>query len=742
MPPPPEDVGLDKERELALLREAMVKIFGADGAVRGAGFQVQPDVVVTAAHVWTTGGQVATIGGAEVVVRQAWTFAERKAKKGFPPWPDLAILHVEPTAAIPLRLAESSHGVGEGLRVAGFPTTAGSHGLSILPTSIVALDGDEGEYERLMTVRLQGGFSGGPVIDPRLAAVVAVEVATKDPQQDHGGFAVSVEHLRARWPAALDAPALASADDQTTWREAYPRRVLSQAGQGPQITGEGAQRRVVFPLGANDPGFVERPALVEELTDAGQTGVIRALGGSGGVGKSELALWWAHQRRAAGDRVVWWIDATDAVTTNTGIAALADALGLPPAPTAEETAAALNGTLAGLEGRWLVVFDNADDLTHLTGLIPAAGNGTTLITTRSTAAADLDCVEVEVGEFTAEEAVAYLTATTEQADADAAERIAAALCRLPLALAQAAAYIDARGVTLAGYADLVEHDLDRAMTGKAARHQRTIDSLWDHILPHLDDTAVQLVARAAVTHPRNIPVELLATDADGLDDVRAAVLRAARYRLLTYTPGPTGPTAVAIHQLTQHAIAHGETAIDIEAATSAVIARLANLLATLDVELPSHWTQFELLDPHAIHLQPRLLATDEGLNVLAGLAIARRSSGRTADAIALQETIVEAREQGFGVDAMETLTARAELAVSYWSASRFDEAIPLEEDVLAAYERMSGDDDPATLTVRDNLAASYSSVGRLDEATALQEAVVAARERTFGDDDLTTLTAR
>lgn len=66
----------------------------------------------------------------------------------------------------------------------------------------------------------------------------------------------------------------------------------------------------VWNLPARNPGFTGRDALLaavrEELTVADRA-VVQAFNGMGGVGKTQLALEYAH-RHVAAYEVVWWVD--------------------------------------------------------------------------------------------------------------------------------------------------------------------------------------------------------------------------------------------------------------------------------------------------------------------------------------------------------------------------------------------------------------------------------------------------
>ncbi|MEV2236455.1 hypothetical protein AB0H69_49200, partial [Streptomyces phaeochromogenes] len=112
--------------------------------------------------------------------------------------------------------------------------------------------------------------------------------------------------------------------------------------------------------------------------------------------------------------------------------------------------------------RWLIVLDDVADPADLHGLWPPdSPHGRTLVTTRRRDAALKGEGRrlVEVGLFTAAEALAYLTTSLaahgRTEPAGQLTMLAAELGHLPLALAQAAAYLIDSGKSAAAYRDLL-----------------------------------------------------------------------------------------------------------------------------------------------------------------------------------------------------------------------------------------------------------------------------------------------
>ena len=111
--------------------------------------------------------------------------------------------------------------------------------------------------------------------------------------------------------------------------------------------------------------------------------------------------------------------------------------------------AAVHAVLAGESSPWLLVFDNAPDSGAVREYLPPAGKGRVLITSRGALWPPGQGLEVPPLEVAA--AAGFLASRTGDPDGQAAAVLAAELGGLPLALEQAAAYLQATGGSLAGY---------------------------------------------------------------------------------------------------------------------------------------------------------------------------------------------------------------------------------------------------------------------------------------------------
>lgn len=256
-------------------------------------------------------------------------------------------------------------------------------------------------------------------------------------------------------------------------------------------------------LPADVAGFVGRAAplrVMDALADGGGAAVvISAIAGTAGVGKTALAVHWAH--RVAGrfpDGQLYvnlrgFDPGGTPVMPEVAVRGFLDALGVPPQriPAGLDAQAALyRSRLAGK--RVLVVLDNVRDAEQVRPLLPGTPGCLALVTSRDQLTGlvaggarplPLDLLStVEARELLA----ARLGARRVAAEPEAVAEVVEACARLPLALVIAAARSvtrpDLRLTTLAAELRDARHRLDALATGDAVTDVRAVFSWSYHCL--------------------------------------------------------------------------------------------------------------------------------------------------------------------------------------------------------------------------------------------------------------------
>jgi DNA-binding SARP family transcriptional activator len=240
------------------------------------------------------------------------------------------------------------------------------------------------------------------------------------------------------WP-----PGLSTLTRQVTPPAAVPRQLP------PAVAHFVGRERELAALTA----LVKRPG---STTGAGAAVVISAIDGTAGVGKTALAVHWAHRAagRFPGGQLYVNLRGYDPgrpVPADEALAGFLRALGVPgqdiPADVGER-AARYRSLLAGR--RVLVVLDNARDVEHVRPLLPGTSACMAVVTSRDSLAglvARDGAVRLDLDLLPLDDAVALLRALVSgRADADprAAASLAAQCARLPLALRIAAELAAAR----------------------------------------------------------------------------------------------------------------------------------------------------------------------------------------------------------------------------------------------------------------------------------------------------------
>ena len=338
-----------------------------------------------------------------------------------------------------------------------------------------------------------------------------------------------------------------------------------------------------------------------------------ALCGLGGAGKTSVAVEYAH-RHLAEVGVCWQFPAEDPAVLAAEFAVLAAQLGAREVVDPRDPVASVHGVLARAEAGWLVVFDNVPDRAAVEPFVPPAGPGRVLITTQNQHWPPGQALDVPV--LDPEVAADFLVNRTGDPDRAAARELAAELGGLPLALEQAAAYMQATGTTLARYLPLFrDRQADLLARGEAAGHPADVAATLGLALSRLADeapAAAGLVRLLAFLAPEPVPLALLLAgeQAAGLlgpaaaaavgpllgDPVAAgdAITALRRYSLVS----PAGDGLVLVHRLVQ-AITRAQLTAEAAGQWEQAAAALVEAAVPADAELPAAWPVCAVLLPHA-----------------------------------------------------------------------------------------------------------------------------------------------
>ncbi|WBB95265.1 FxSxx-COOH system tetratricopeptide repeat protein [Solwaraspora sp. WMMA2080] len=519
--------------------------------------------------------------------------------------------------------------------------------------------------------------------------------------------------------------------------------------------------------------FQSRPAGAElsRAARAGRTAVLtQVLSGMGGVGKTQLAAEFA--RRLEQDRevdVLVWVTASsrDAIVARYAEAARSVGAALVGDGDDEAAASRFVSWLERTSKRWLVVLDNLDSPGDAADWwLPNNRNGRTVVTTRrrDPVLHTDGRVLVDVDVFSPDNAVDYLDgaigAGGDQDDDLAA--LAVDLGYLPLALAQAAAFIRDRGLDPAAYRarltdrrksliELVPPD-DALPDG----HRATVAATWSLSIDVADSHPPARLARhvlnlAAVLDSNGIPEAVFAADAavaylanrsgrDDLtrDEVRDALRNLHRLSLLTHDPH-TG--VIRVHAIVQRVTRDALGSVLLTAVAQTAADALLALWPAVDRD---HDTT-QILRANTASL--RTAAGDALYHPNAHPLLFRAinslgCTGQVQYAAAALEQLLTGMSRLLGPDHPDILATRGYLARWWGEAGDPAGAAVAFEQLLTDRLRVLGPDHPDTLTTRHNLAYSQGKAGDPAGAAVAFEQLLTDRLRVLGPDHPDTLTTR
>ncbi|MEV6777583.1 tetratricopeptide repeat protein [Streptomyces syringium] len=537
----------------------------------------------------------------------------------------------------------------------------------------------------------------------------------------------------------------ATIDNRTLHLPAEALRAPADVPAPPGLNNLPAPRSAVF------VGRDEDLARLGAAMDGG--GAATVVHGLGGMGKSTLALHYAHRHR---DRYnpVWWVPAETPDGITLALASLAAHLdpyaGLT-ATTSGEAAAWATAWLQSHEG-WLLVLDNAETPDDLAPMIGPLTTGQHLITSRRATGWHHLARPLGLRTLDPDASTDLLMRITGEPDGpdDALAELAAELGHLPLALTQAAAYIQHTAITPASYlARLRRHPARMFAASATDNHERTIARVWQLTLQAIaarDPLAVDILRTFAWLGPDDVPREL----AEALDDDPIAVDEALAllhaYSMITLTP-----RTFTVHRLVQ-AVARTPDPADPHRAEETIEEARRRAIGLLVAALPGDplfnvagWPRWRELLPHIEALATRVAPDqdDEYTDAIWLQTSAFLQSEVQLDrAVAFAERSVAASTRLRGPDAPHTLASRSVLASAYRAAGDLTRAVPLLEQNRDDCERVFGPATEGTLTARANLAYAYGLSGDVGRATELHSRNLADCERLLGPDDKLTLVSR
>ncbi|MHC5262556.1 FxSxx-COOH system tetratricopeptide repeat protein [Streptomyces sp. UC4497] len=540
--------------------------------------------------------------------------------------------------------------------------------------------------------------------------------------------------------------------------------------------------------------FTGRETILNEayhrLTSAEPGAGVLTFHGMSGVGKTQLAAEYVYRFGSEYD-VVWWVNAEKRVTYRRGLAELAPKLGLQTGQEYGERLRAVRDALRRGEpyGRWLLIFDGADEPDQIWDLLPT-GPGQVIITSRNPEWSEHNSMLLEVPVYQRDESVAFLRRRAPRLTEEDADLLADALEDLPLLLDQTAGWLNDSDLSVEEYLGLLDGGIDHDVVKVSADFPLAFQTAWSILLNKLRETvpeSVDLLRLCTFFAPGFIPVRLLKEmPSDDLPEQIAGLLndpllwnkainQLRQYsvvRLESHEVGTDDVTSSG-EALYLHRMVHQIVHVDMpEEDRREFVGVVQVALAAADPRRPTDtrlWPGYAEIVPHLKYADV-LRSRDPNvqrlvLNCLrymylsgeytAGIKLGERAmkawrellgenhpriwelsfhyvnvlraAGEYERTEVLNRAAVEHLRETRGQDDLEHLRAASGLAADLRGLGRYDEALELCRWTLTAYQGLLGEQDSRTLNAQNNVAVTLRLLGVYSEALDIDRQVLESR---------------
>ncbi|KAJ5801938.1 Acyl transferase/acyl hydrolase/lysophospholipase [Penicillium pulvis] len=575
--------------------------------------------------------------------------------------------------------------------------------------------------------------------------------------------------------------------------QAFRNRVFKSIQSSIHSSSHGDAPCWVVPFERN-PKFVNREhvrAIKRKLFNYIQPERI-AIVGLGGVGKTQILLELAYQTREMyPDCAVFWIPAVDMESLEQAYRDIANNLGLDHFdPKKEDIKSVVQRHLSQrYSGRWLLIFDNADELAMWTeptakskgggalrGFLPKSDQGAIIFTTRSNRVAQYLAATdvVQIGELDEQKATKVLKNCLINKsllnDADSTKTLLENLTFLPLAIVQAASFINQNSMDIASYVhilegqgqdtiDLLSEDFEDEGRYRSIRNPIATTWLTSFIQIQRDNhLASEYLSFMACINAKDIPAALL-PPAPQIEKEKAIGLLSS----YSFVRVQNGGTRLDMHRLVQLAMQNWlKSTNTLHGCQHNAMCQVRNQYPRYDMFGRAGW---RLVLPHA--LQVLQLTSDEHPTkerawLLMMVGTCQYHEERHKEAERLLKQAIDCLGVVYGPDSALTLGAEhpqsmhilGELSASYRSVLNLPKAEELCMKVirynLKALTSSDGMITPDTHSQQtyyieiafflavNNMVSIYHHQGRLHDAVELAELGIFLARHKRGSDDLWT----
>lgn len=462
--------------------------------------------------------------------------------------------------------------------------------------------------------------------------------------------------------------------------------------------------------------------LLATFAQAASEPIIVAITGIGGVGKTQLVLEYIKRHRQDYEHI-FWIRGDHSALLASDYADLAQRLDVPDdgnAAGATSVHQRVRIHLSETEEHSLLVFDNAASAADLRSYLPQTGFAHVLVTSQNPAWRGIGSVLPLTG-LAESDAVQFIQRRAGKPDTMEARDLARELGYLPLALEQAAAFLESSGMDISQYLVLLQEPryellgygipLDEERPSVAETWSIALERAWTS-----DAKSIELLMLLAFLAPDGIRLADIAFAASQQEGEEAELLADSLglYRLTEtlrrYSLVESDQTELRMHSLLQTFL-RGLSTEEVRQAWAAHALVVVWSLFPTDPRDPMTWPECARLLNHA------LVATEHGRSfgvrsehlgaLLNQIGIHLSARGQHGEAEKMLRLALEAYQDLFGPDNLPVASSQVNLAASVELLGRLDEA----QDLLEQSLRILRHEEPSNPAVRDLLGIASSNLG-------------------------------
>ncbi|MDQ5823776.1 MAG: FxSxx-COOH system tetratricopeptide repeat protein, partial [Chloroflexota bacterium] len=470
----------------------------------------------------------------------------------------------------------------------------------------------------------------------------------------------------------------------------------------------------------------------------------------GGVGKTQIAIEYAYRYASHYDAVLW-VRAEEPTSLAADFAGFGNELGMTDLD-ARDQDATVKAVLRWLRENtgWLLVFDNVEEGRQIAKYLPPGSTGHVLITSRNPNWWQYaQTVVVEVME--PHEAIEFLLKRPGEKDRATAGKLAEELGYLPIALAQARAYMEQKQRSLSDYLPLFRKYNGKALT-PSDDYPRTLAATWELSFQAVSEhspAAADLLNLCAYFAPEDIPLSMIEARAEYLPDtLKNAVAEPLELDNIVGKLGDYSlvemdrdKRTVSVHRLVQAVIRDKLPTEERQRWVEAAL-RIVNFSFGYRNNDVATWPITATVLPHALEVttsadlrKPNSKEASALLSHLlneVGLYLHRTAQygsarGQLVRALAISEAV-------YGPDHPDVATSLSNLGLVLKDLGDLQEARANIERALAISEAVYDPDHPNVAINVNNLGLVLRDLGDLQEARANLERALAINEAVHGPD--------